>query len=123
MTLIQEMELLLNERGMSPEDASKIIGCSVGQVYKWLREEVRPGSLSIMALRQALPKIRRIPIVEFVGLDRDRFIFRKLAKAITPEERRWLLSSSGGGYDVYRQRLDELAGKYGIAKEGDPCKK
>jgi len=113
MTLLQELELLLKERNMSPEDASRIIGCSVGQVYRWLQEEVEPGQLSIKAIRQALPKIRRIPVADFVGISRDRDLYRKLAKMISIEEKGWLLT--GGSYDVYKNRLDQLAEKYGIA--------
>jgi len=97
---------------MSPEDASRIIGCSVGQVYRWLQGEVEPGSLSIKAIRQALPKIRRIPVADFVGISRDRTLYRKLAKMISVEERSWLLA--GGSYGVYKTRLDQLAEKYGI---------
>ena len=114
MTLIQELELLLKERSMSPEDASRIIGCSVGQVYKWLQEKVEPGSLSIKAIRQALPKIRRIPVADYVGIGRDRAIYRKLAKRISVEEKGWLLA--GGSYDVYRNRLDQLAERYGVSE-------
>jgi hypothetical protein len=116
MTLIQELELLLKERSMSPEDASRIIGCSVGQVYKWLQEEVEPGSLSTKAIRQALPKIRRIPVADFVGISRDRDLYRKLAKMISIEEKGWLLA--GGSYDVYKNRLDHLAEKYGVSEAG-----
>jgi hypothetical protein len=112
MTLIQEMELLLKERAMSPEDASRIIGCSVGQVYRWLQEEVEPGSLSIKAIRQALPKIRRIPVADYIGISRDRALYTKLAKMISVDEKGWLLA--GGSYDVYKNRLDQLAEKYGI---------
>ena len=112
MTLIQELELLLKERSMSAEDASRIIGCSVGQVYKWLEEEVEPGSLSTKAIRQALPKIRRIPLADYVGISRDRTLYKKLAKMISVEEKGWLLA--GGSYDVYKNRLDQLAEKNGI---------
>jgi len=121
MTLIQELELLLKERNMSPEDASRIIGCSVGQVYRWLQEEVEPGSLSIKAIRHALPKIRRIPVADFIGISRDRPLYRKLAKMISAEERGWLLA--GGSYDVYKDRLDQLAEKYGIASPEVPPSK
>jgi len=118
MMLIQVLELLLKERNMSPEDASRIIGCSVGQVYRWLEERVEPGSLSIKAIRQALPKIRRIPVADFVGISRDREVYRKLAKMISVEERGWILA--GGSYDVYKNRLDQLAEKYGIAPKKVP---
>jgi len=118
MTIIQELELLLKERNMSPEDASRIIGCSVGQVYRWLQEEVEPGSLSIKAIRYALPKIRRIPVADFVGIGRDRAVYRKLTKMISVEEKGWLLA--GGSYDVYKNRLDQLAEKYGIVPTGVP---
>jgi len=122
MTLIQELELLLKERSMSPEDASRIIGCSVGQVYKWLQEEVEPGSLSVKAIRQALPKIRRIPVADYVGISRDRAVYKELAKTISAEERGWLLA--GGSYEVYKTRLDQLAEKYGIAPpEVPPAKR
>jgi predicted transcriptional regulator len=122
MTLIQELELLLKERNMSPEDASRIIGCSVGQVYKWLQEEVEPGSLSTKAIRQALPKIRRVPVADYVGIGRDRAIYKELAKTILAEERGWLLA--GGSYDVYKNRLDHLAKKYGITPtEVPPAKR
>jgi len=113
MTLIQELELLLKERNMSPEDASRIIGSSVGQVYRWLQEEVEPGSLSTKAIRQALPKIRRIPVADYVGIGRDRALYGKLAKMISVEEKGWLLA--GGSYDVYKNRLDQLAKKYGVS--------
>jgi hypothetical protein len=112
MTLIQELDLMLKERAMSPEDASRIIGCSVGQVYKWLQEEVEPGSLSTKAIRQALPKIRRIPVADYVGIGRDRAVYKELAKTISAEERGWLLA--GGSYDVYKTRLGQLAEKHGI---------
>jgi len=118
MILIQELELLLKERNMSAEDASRIIGCSVGQVYRWLQEEVEPGSLSIKAIRHALPKIRRIPVAGFVGISRDRAVYRKLAKMISVKEKGWLLA--GGSYDVYKNRLDHLAEKYGIVPPGVP---
>jgi transcriptional regulator with XRE-family HTH domain len=112
MTLIKDLELLLKERDMSAEDASRLIGCSLGQIYKWLQGEVQPGSLSTKAIRQALPKIRRIPVADFVGISRDRALYRKLAKMISVEEKGWLLA--GGSYDVYRNRLDQLAEKYGM---------
>ena len=121
MTLIQELDLMLKERAMSPEDASRIIGCSVGQVYKWLQEEVEPGSLSIKAIRHALPKIRRIPVAGFVGISRDRAVYRKLAKMIMVKEKGWLLA--GGSYDVYKSRLDQLAEKYGIGPTEIPAGK
>jgi len=121
MTLIQELELLLKERNMSAEDASRIIGCSVGQVYRWLEEEVEPGSLSTKAIRQALPKIRRIPLADYVGISRDRTLYKKLAKMISVEERGWLLA--GGSYDVYKNRLDQLAEKYGIGPTEIPAGK
>lgn len=115
MTLIQELELLLKERAMSGEDASRYIGCSLGQLYKWFRGEVEPGLLAVKAIRQALPKIRRIPIIDFVGISRDRAVYKKIAKLISVEEKVFLLT--GDSYVTYRNRLNNLAKKYAVKIE------
>jgi len=112
--LIADLENTIRERGLSPEDASKFIGCSFIQVYRWLRRESIPTFLYRKAILRAIKKMKKMPSIPSLDLAKnDRDLYRKLKRKISYKEKNWLLDSTGN-YSIYRERLKELAAKYKI---------
>lgn len=104
----------MDERGLSPEDASRFIGCSFIQVYRWLRRESIPTFLYRKAILRAIKKMKKMSSIHSLDLAKsDRDLYRKLKRKISYKEKDWLLDSTGN-YSIYRERLKELAAKYKI---------
>jgi len=115
--LIADLEDTIRERGLSAEDASKFIGCSSVQVYRWLRRESVPTFLYRKAILRATKKMKKMPSVNLADLAKsDRDLYRKLKGKIAYKEKEWL-TEHPENYSIYRERLKELARKYGIEKE------
>jgi len=115
--LIADLENTIRERGLSAEDASKFIGCSFIQVYRWLRRESVPTFLYRKAILRAIKKMKKMPSVNLLDLAKcDRNLYRRLKGKITHKEKDWL-TERPESYSVYRERLKELARKHGIEKE------
>lgn len=112
--LINDLENTIRERGLSPEDASKFIGCSFIQVYRWLRRESVPTFLYRKAILRAIKKMKKMPSVNLADLAKsDRNLYRRLIGKITHKEKDWL-TEHPESYSIYRERLKELAAKYEI---------
>lgn len=115
--LITDLKNTMDERGLSPEDASKFIGCSFIQVYRWLRRESVPTFLYRKAILKTIKKMKKMPSVNLIDLAKsDRNLYRKLKGKITLKEKDWL-TEHPENYSIYRGRLKELARKHGIEKE------
>jgi len=115
--LITDLKNTMDERGLSPEDTSKFIGCSFIQVYRWLRRESAPTFLYRKAILRAIKKMKKMPSVNLLDLAKsDRDLYRKLKRKISYKEKDWL-TEHPENYSIYRQRLKELARKHGIEKE------
>lgn len=115
--LITDLENTIRERGLSPEDASKFIGSSFIQVYRWLRRESIPTFLYRKAILRAIKKMEKMSSVNLPDLAKsDRDLYRKLKGKITHKEKDWL-TEHPENYSIYRERLKELATKHGIEKE------
>ena len=112
--LIADLENTIRERGLSPEDASKFIGCSFIQVYRWLRKESVPTFLYRKAILRAIKKMKKMSSILSLDLAKnDRDLYGKLKRKISYKEKDWLLDSADN-YSIYRERLKELAAKYKI---------
>ena len=115
--LITDLENAIRERGLSPEDASKFIGCSSVQTYRWLRRESVPTFLYRKAISRAIWNMKKLPSLNLAFLAKsDRDLYRKLKRKITYKEKDWL-TEHPENYSIYRERLKELARKHGIEKE------
>ena len=89
--LITDLKNTMDERGLSPEDASKFIGCSFIQVYRWLRRESVPTFIYRKAISRAIKKMKKMPSVNLADLAKsDRDLYRKLKRKITYKEKEWL---------------------------------
>ena len=115
--LITDLKNTINEKGLSPGDASKFIGCSSVQAYRWVRGESIPTLIYRKAIAKALKKIKKMPSVNLFDLAKsDRDIYRKLKSKITFKEKEWLFEHPEN-YLIYQKRLKELEKKYGIEKK------
>lgn len=111
--LIEELKVVMEEKNLSPEAASRFIECSYRQVYRWLKGESVPNQVYRRAIRRGINKMKKLPFVSIDSAFKDRDLYRKLRKhaRLTIEEREWLFN---GDYQLYRKRLRELAKKYGL---------
>ena len=115
--LITDLKNTMDERGLSPEDTSKFIGCSFIQVYRWLRRESVPTFLYRKAILRAIKKMKKMPSMHSLDLAKsDRDLYRKLKRKISYKEKDWL-TEHPENYSIYREGLKELARKHGIEKE------
>jgi len=111
--LIEELDLVMKEKNLSPENASKFIQCSFKQTYNWLNGISKPSLIYRKALRCGINRMKRLTPMRMSGLLEDRGLYRELSGKITIKEKIWLLDSDGD-YSVYREKLKELAKRYGI---------
>ncbi|MGB7297612.1 MAG: hypothetical protein WBC70_18700 [Candidatus Aminicenantales bacterium] len=108
---IIRLRSLLSEKGLSLEEGSKVIGCALTQLWRWLHERSRPRNMSIIAIKRAIKKIERLPAdQDFRELMRQRDLFKALSKKISVEEKIWLM----GKPNLYGRRLEALAKKHGV---------
>lgn len=116
--LIEELELVLKQKSLSPENAAHFIGCSFKQVYRWIQGNSTPTMLYREAIQREIKKMRKLASINMNTIFQDRELYKKLSKKISLEEKNWLLSFSGD-YLNYREGLKELAKKYGIHSKGE----
>jgi len=114
--VIQELAAVIREKDLSVERASKYIGASTKQTYRWLARQSEPSFLSKEAIRRALKKMRGLPSNHPSPTEIDRDLYRVLLKKMAYKEKIWLLDA-GGDYEKYRQRLRDLAAKYSLKAE------
>ena len=116
--LIEELELVLKQKNLSPENAARYIGCSFKQVYRWINGISMPTSLYREAIQRGIKRMKKLSTVNMNSIIQDRELFKKLTKVITLEEKNQLLNFSRDYFD-YRECLKKLAEKYGIPIKED----
>lgn len=114
--LIEELELVMKQKDLSPEHTARFIGCSFKQVYRWLEGTSIPTLIYRKAIRRGIERMKKLASVNMENVFEDRDLYRKLKKKITYKEKEWL-TEHPENYSIYRERLEELARKYGIEKE------
>jgi len=55
-----ELKEIMEEKGLSPEEVSKFIGCSGQQVRRWIKKENKPSLIYKQAIRRGIKKIKRV---------------------------------------------------------------
>lgn len=111
--LIEELDLVIKQKDLSPEHAARYIDCSFKQVYRWLEGTSKPSLIYRKAIRRGIERMRKLASVNMKNIFEARDLYRKIKKNITLEEKNWLLDSAGN-YSIYHERLKELATKYKI---------
>lgn len=111
--LIEELDLIMKQKDVSPEHAARYIGCSFKQVYRWLEGESKPSLIYRKAIRRGIERMKKLASVNMDNILEDRDLYRKISKKITYKEKTWLLNFDGD-YSVYREKLKKLAAKYKI---------
>jgi len=115
--LIEELDLVIKKKDLSPEHAARYIGCSFKQVYRWLDGTSTPTLIYRKAIRRGIERMKKLASVNLDNILEDRDLYKKISKKITYEEKIWLLDFDGD-YSTYRERLKKLVKKYDIsAKE------
>ena len=59
--LIEELRQTIEERGLSPQAASRFIEASPRQVYRWLKYESRPTLIFRKMIKLGIERIKRLP--------------------------------------------------------------
>jgi len=59
MKIIEDLRQIMNETGISPDTASKFIGCSGRQIYRWLKGESIPSFLAQEAIKKGIRRIKK----------------------------------------------------------------
>ena len=111
--LIEELDIVMKQKNLSPEDAARYIGCSFKQVYRWLEGISKPSLIYRKAIRRGIERMKKLDSISMDNIFKDRDLYRKIKKNITFKEKDWLLDSAGN-YSIYCERLKELAAKYKI---------
>lgn len=111
--LIEELDIVMKQKNLSPEDAARYIGCSFKQVYRWLEGTSKPSLIYRKAIRRGIERMKKLASISMDNIFKDRDLYRKIKTKITFKEKDWLLDSAGN-YSIYRERLKELAAKYKI---------
>ena len=111
--LIEELDLVIKQKDLSPEHAARYIGCSFKQVYRWLEGTSRPSLIYRKAIRRGIERMKKLASISMDNIFKDRDLYRKIKKNITFKEKNWLLDSAGN-YSSYHERLKKLAAKYEI---------
>ena len=111
--LIEELDLVIKQKDLSPEHAARYIGCSFKQVYRWLEGTSKPSLIYRKAIRRGIERMKKLASISMDNIFKDRDLYRKIKKNITFKEKDWLLDSAGN-YSIYHERLKELAAKYKI---------
>jgi len=114
--LIEELDLIMKQKDISPEHTARYIGCSFKQVYRWLGGESKPSLIYRKAIRRGIERMKKLASVNMENVFEDRDLYKKLKKKITYKEKEWL-TEHPESYGIYRERLKELARKHGIEKE------
>ena len=112
--LIADLENTICEKNISFEDASKFVGCSSVQIYRWIRRQSIPTLIYRQAISKAIKKMEKLPSVNLAKSDRD--LYKKLKSKITLQEKEWLFEHLEN-YSIYQKRLKELESKYSTEKE------
>jgi len=114
--IISRLEKEMQKTHRSPEDVSRMIGCSCSQVYRWINRESKPSYLSRNAIDRAIKKMRRIsPIISIEMRKKDRDLYRKLKKHITLKEKQELFNHADD-YGAYQRELSRLAKKHNVTE-------
>lgn len=111
--LIQELDLILKQKNLTPEQASHYIGCSFKQIYRWLQGVSTPSLIYRKAIQRGIKRMRGLASINMGGIFEDRDLYKKISKFITLKEKAWLLGVDGD-YSAYHERLKKLAIKYKI---------
>lgn len=63
--LIKELKRVMEERLISPEGASRYIGCAAKSVYRWVANEVTPNLVYRQQIKNAIKKMKRdFPVID-----------------------------------------------------------
>ena len=111
--LIEELDIIIKQKDISPEHAARYIGCSFKQVYRWLAGEAKPSLIYRKAIRRGIERMKKLASINLDNIYKDREIYRKIKKKITHEEKKWLFNFDGD-YELYRKRLRNLAAEYEV---------
>lgn len=58
--LIKELKRVMEERKISPEGASRYIGCAAKSIYRWLDDEATPNLVYQERIQQAIRKMKKL---------------------------------------------------------------
>lgn len=58
--LIKELKEIMKEKSLSPEKASKYLGCSAKQIRRWLTGKAMPTYVYQNLIRKGINKIKRL---------------------------------------------------------------
>lgn len=64
--LIVDLKEVMEEKGLSPENAAKFIGCSFNQVYRWLSGESKPTLIYRKAIRRGINRMKNLESVKLI---------------------------------------------------------
>ena len=113
---VKELKKCLDLVNISPEKASKLIGCSTLTVYRWLRGENPPSRTSQRRIKEGIEKIKEAyPKIEpGYGLAlKMTSLWRIVRDDLTPEEHLELFNiNDSKGVHAYVEKLEELVKKY-----------
>ena len=111
--LIEQLREVIEEKGLSPEIASRFMEVGFKSVYRWLKGESKPSFTYRKMIRLGIKRMQRLPSIGKSSFEQDRDLYRLIKKKMTFEEKLWLMDTKGD-YQIYRQRLRDLAAKYEI---------
>lgn len=58
--LIKELKKVMKEKGLSPEKASKYLGCSAKQIRRWITSKATPTYVYQNLIRKGINKIKKL---------------------------------------------------------------
>jgi len=111
--LIESLREIIEEKGLSPEEAARHIEVNFRTVYRWIKGETKPSAVYRRAIKLGIKRMKRLPSVQKPSIERDRELYLFLKDRMTNEEKIWLMDVNGD-YKLYRRKLHDLAAEYGI---------
>ena len=128
--LIKELKRVMEERLISPEGASRYIGCASKSVYRWLADEVTPNLVYRQQIRISIKKMKKdFPVIDeqirkgyerlsvlegFQDLkltEEEKIIWRKIMGLMTQDEMADILHSGQDAVSL-REEMANYIKKY-----------